>query len=324
MLERAKFGQAFTTEVAEQLKEWGVESVKSMELMDIRDGHDSQVITNIMAKKTSHIAMESRTAVAQNEQAARTAEINAQQAVDIRGQEAEQAVGERTAGKEKAVGIAKQQAEQEVKAEEKVTMDRAMDVKKVETVRQADITREAAVVAAEQNKQTVTLEAEGALAATQRRAEGVRAEGQATADAEAALLMAPVTAQITLAREIGSNDAYQKYLVSLKSIEAGQVVGSAQAEALKAAEIKVIANTGDVSTGVKSAMELFSPKGGLALGGMLEALSNTPQGGAVINALKGKFGGTSAAKDDVISAHVGDETKRRPNGADGDTTISTQ
>lgn len=62
MLERSKFGIAFTNEVAEQLKQWGVESVKSMELMDIRDGSSgSKAISNIMAKKTSHIEMLSRT-----------------------------------------------------------------------------------------------------------------------------------------------------------------------------------------------------------------------------------------------------------------------
>jgi len=101
MLERSKFGNEFTAEVREQLSEWGVESVKSMELMDIRDGHDSKVIFNIMAKKTSHIEMESRTEVANNNKTARTAEIEAEQIVAIREQESEEAIGKRTAEKEK-------------------------------------------------------------------------------------------------------------------------------------------------------------------------------------------------------------------------------
>ncbi len=326
MLERAKFGKAFTDEVATQLEQWGVESVKSMELMDIRDGHDSEVITNIMAKKTSHIAMESRTAVAQNNQIAETAEITARQSVQIREQEAEQAVGERTADKDKAVGIALQRAQQEVKAEEKVTMERAMDVKKVEQVRQADITREAAVVAAEQTKQTVTLEAEGALAATQRNSEGVRVAGEAKAAAEAALLMAPVTAQITLAKEIGTNDGYQKYLVNLRSIEAGQAVGTAQAVALEKADVKVIANSGDAISGVKSAMELFSTKGGLALGGMLESLANTPHGAALLDAIKDKVGlSPRAPLADVEAPQLGGkESSHRSNGAAGEASVSTQ
>ena len=79
MLERAQFGAQFTEEVREQLKEWGTEPVKSMELMDIRDSHDSKVISNIMAKKTSHIEMESRTEVAKNMKTAEMAEIDAKQ-----------------------------------------------------------------------------------------------------------------------------------------------------------------------------------------------------------------------------------------------------
>ena len=56
----------FTDEVASQLKEWGVESVKNIELMDIRDLHGSEVIANIMKKKKSQIEMESRVTVAEN------------------------------------------------------------------------------------------------------------------------------------------------------------------------------------------------------------------------------------------------------------------
>ena len=48
MLERAQFGSQFTEEVRDQLKEWGTEPVKSMELMDIRDAHGSKVISNII------------------------------------------------------------------------------------------------------------------------------------------------------------------------------------------------------------------------------------------------------------------------------------
>jgi len=46
-----------------------------MELMDIRDAQGHANIANIMAKKSSHIEMESRTEVAKNRQLAETAEI---------------------------------------------------------------------------------------------------------------------------------------------------------------------------------------------------------------------------------------------------------
>lgn len=292
MLERAKFGEMFTTEVQEQLKEWGSESVKSMELMDIRDHGESKVIQNIMAKKMSHIEMQSRVEVASNHREAQTKEIEAQQAVDIRKQEAEQAVGERTALKEKAVGIAQQQSQQEVLVQQEQTQERQMAVTRVEQVRQAEITRDQQVVAADQDKQTRVIIAEGNLEAQKREAQGIEALGAAKAEAEKLMQLAPVQAQIVLAKEIGGNEGYQAYLVSLKSIDGFIAVGSAQAEALKAADIKVIANAGDAITGVKNAMELFSTKGGTAIGSMVEGFANTPEGKAILASVTSRMNGS--------------------------------
>jgi len=285
MLQRAKFGEQFTDEVGEQLREWGVEPVKSMELMDIRDGNDSNVIANIMAMKTSHIDMESRTEVAKNRKAAETAEIEAQQEIDIRAQEAEQRVGERTAEKTKAVGIADEQARQQVLTEERETKEKDMAVKKVEEVRQAEIEKEKQVVAAEQEKETTILVAEGDLAAEQRKAEGIQAVGDAEAAARKAMELAQVEPQITLAKEIGENDGYQDYLVRVELVAANKDVGIAQAAALEAADVKVIANQGDAVSGATTAMQLFTPQGGTQLAGMLEALSQTPAGQAALNKL---------------------------------------
>jgi len=249
MLQRAKFGEQFTLEVGEQLAEWGVEPVKSMELMDIRDGEDSIVIANIMAMKTSHIDMESRTEVAKNRKAAETAEIEAQQEIDIRAQEAEQHVGERTAEKTKAVGIADEIARQQILEEERTTKEKDMAVKKVEEVRMAEIEKEKQVVAAEQEKETTILVAEGDLTAEQRKAEGIQAVGDAEAAARKAMELAQVEPQITLAQEIGENDGYQDYLVRVELVEANKEVGVAQAAALEKADVKVIANQGDAVSG---------------------------------------------------------------------------
>ena len=89
MGERNKYGEMFTNLVTSQLREWGVESVKNIELMDIRDAHDSVVIANIMKKKKSAIEMESRKMVAENLQKAQEAEIVAKQEIQLRQQEAE-------------------------------------------------------------------------------------------------------------------------------------------------------------------------------------------------------------------------------------------
>jgi flotillin len=282
MVDRATFGEQFTQEVKGELANWGVEPVKNMELMDIRDSDTSKVITAIMAKKTSHIEMESRTEVARNNQAAEMAEIEARQKVQVRQQESEQAVGSRTADKEKAVGIAKQQALQEIKVEEAKTKEREMEVTRVAQVQQAEIDKASSLVTAAREKEVAILAAEGQLEATRRHAEGVKADGEAKALAEQLMQMAPVQAQIALAKEIGSNEGYQSYLVALETVKSYITVGTEQAKALAAAEVKVIVNAGSTAGGVTEAMQLFSSKGGLAIGSMLEALKQTEQGSQLL------------------------------------------
>lgn len=285
MLERSKFGDQFTAEVVEQLKEWGVESVKAMELMDIRDAGKSHVIENIMAKRTSFIEMESRTEVAKNRKAAETAEIGAQQEIDVRQQEAEKIVGERTAEKDKVVGIATEQSRQEVLVQETVTQERHMDVRRVEEVRTAEIERDKEVVAAQQDKQTTIIVAEGQLEAQKKEAEGIQVTGAANAEAEKAMQLAPVQAQITLAKEIGENPNYMQYLLGVESVGAYRMVGTEQAQALQDADVKVIANSGQPTEGVSSVMDLFTSKGGTNLAAGVEAFAQSPMGEALLKRL---------------------------------------
>lgn len=307
---RSKFGEMFTKEVDEQLKQWGVQTVKCIELMDIRDAANSKVIANIMEKKKSLIEMQSRVAVAENIQTAEVAEVNARQTVEIRKREAEQLVGIRAAERDQAVGIANQKSNQAVKEEEKATAVKTMAIAEVNQVRQSEIDRASQLVVADRvrqvmvieadakqqqvvieatgRKQQLTLVAEGDLESAKRNAEAIRVEGVARGDAEKAVLMAPVTAQITLAKEIGENEPYQTYLLSIRRIEADQVVGVEQAKALASADVKVIANTGSVIEGTNDVMQLLTPKGGTQLGGMLTALANTEAGAALVNRFASK------------------------------------
>jgi flotillin len=357
MIDRSTFGDQFTQEVREELSNWGVEPVKNMELMDIRDITGSQVIHNIMLKKISHIEMESRREVAENKKQAETAEIEALQAVKVREQEAQQAIGQRTAEAEKAVGIAQEKSAQDVKAEAAITKAREMEIARVAQVKAAEIQKETAIVAADQNKQTAVIDADaakqtqiieaeaakqtqvieadakkqtqvivaegqkqstvitaegvresavlnaegvkatteltaqGQLTAAQLNAQGIEAEGKARGAADLAVKMAPVNAELSLAEGIGQNEKYQEYLIRLKTIErtteATIEVGKAQAVALARADVKIIANTGDVGSGISKVSDLFTPKGGTALGATLEGLNNTPQGKALLDAVKG-------------------------------------
>ncbi len=298
MTGRGQFGEMFTKEVSEQLDNWGVEAVKNIELMDIRDADKSSVIRNIMEKKKSFIEMESRTEVAKNMRAAEVAEIEAKREVDLGKEQARQVTSLRKIEVDRETKLSEQAALQQVKEKEKVTKEREMDVLSVEHVKTAEIKRQVEVVKAEQQKQVAILtsqgeleskklEADALLVMKKREAEGIQFEGNAKADAEKAMQMAPVTAQITLAKEIGGNQAYQQYLVTVEKIKAQRDIGVEQAKALTSAEIKVIATGGSANSGLDSAMDMFSPKGGVALGGMLEGLAQTEVGKAVVEKVTG-------------------------------------
>lgn len=319
MGQRSVYGDKFTTEVKNNLKEWGIVPVKSIELMDVRDKPGEKVIHNIMEKRKSFIDMESRKEVAKNGQAAKEAEIRAEQEIALKEQEKEETVGKRTAEREKAVGIAKEQANQEIHAQEKETKIREMEVIKEGTIRQAEIDKEkliidsnakkesgkidaeAKVIVAEQNKAATALDAEatlikttkdaeGQLIVAQNQAKGTEAKGLADATAEEKLGLAKVAPQISLAKEIGENQNYQKYLIEIKKVEATQTVGVEQAKNLGNAQIKIVANAGsNVSEGVGSVMDLFSAKGGQSLGSMLETFAGTEQGQKILAKLFGEL-----------------------------------
>lgn len=295
---RSEFGDAFTKEVNEQLKAWGVTTVKNIELMDIRDSRESQVIQNIMDKKKSEIEKESRIVVAANKKAAQNAEIDAQREVEINRQLAEEQVGIKTAEKDKAVGIANEKAQQDIKAQQKVTTEKAMEVARVENVKAAEIAKDVNVVKAEEQRQTdvisaegqkqkTVLIAEGQLEAQKREAEAVLVNGQAKAESEKLLQLAPVEAQIVLAKEIGENQSYQQYLITIRQVEAQQAIGVEQARALDKADIKVIANSGTVTGGISSLGELFTSQGGSNVGAALEGLAQSEIGKQLLDKFTG-------------------------------------
>jgi flotillin len=304
---RAEFSESFTKEVSAQLPQWGIETVKNIELMDIRDAQGSQVIQQIMNKKKSEIEKESRIAVAMNQQSAQTAEIDAARTVATNKAAADEAVGIRNAQKDQMVGIQGQKAQQAIKDEEKNTAEKEMAVKQVQFVRQAEIDRnvqvvnadrdrQVAIVAAERDKQVVvtkadgqkqqvTTIAEGDLAAAKLTAQGIQAKGEAEGAAETARQMATVNPQITLAKEIGENEGYQTYLIRVKQVEATRDVGIAQAGALEKADVKIISQTGTPSEGLNAVGELFTAKGGQAIGAAFEGFKNTEAGAAVLHAV---------------------------------------
>jgi len=303
--ERGKFGLEFTAEVKLHIAEWGVLPVKTIEFMDIRDSSKGNVIANIMDKEKSRIEKESRIVVAENIREAQLKEIDAQRVVEVQKQDAEQQIGLRTAEKEQKVGIADEQAKQLIQEQAKITTEKDMEVKRVNDVKSADIAKDVAEIKAAQDKNVRTInaeadksaliiqadaekvstqtKAEGQLFAAEKNATGIKVEGLAKADAEKAMLMAPVDTQIQLAKEIGSNEGYQKYLIQIESIKAGQSVGIEMAKAMQEAELKVFANSGDMQSGIASLGDAFSTKGGMNLSGMLATLAATDEGQGLVS-----------------------------------------
>ncbi|MDR1138134.1 MAG: hypothetical protein LBK91_07405 [Synergistaceae bacterium] len=327
MQERSIYGEQFTADVKENLSQWGVVPVKNIELMDIKDGRDSNVIQDIMAKKKSEIEKESRITVALNKQKAQEAEIEATKEVDVKKAMAAKASGEALARSEQAVGIAKQLSEQAIAEEREVTAEKTMAVSQVNVVRAAEIEKEAAVVSANKQKEIVSIgadaekykreiqaqaqksvieiEAEAKKTAVEKEAQaskfrieqvaaatlvqqlneakGTQSIGLAEAEAEKAKQLASVTAQTTLAREVGENKEYQQYLITIEQIKAHRDVGIEQAKNIGNAKIEILANSGNIESGLNRVTDLFTSKGAAALNGLVAGLEQTAAGKSLIS-----------------------------------------
>jgi len=128
-------------------------------------------------------------------------------------------------------------------------------------------------------------------------AEIIKAKGVAEAESKKAMELAGVTAQTTLAKEIGENKSYQEYLIRVKEVEVSQVVGVAQyesiAKALASADLKLLVNSGDVHSGIGKLTDLFSAKGASQLNGLVEGLKQTEEGKNLLSMLNPVASGKS-------------------------------
>jgi flotillin len=341
MEERSIFGDKFTENVKTDLQNWGVEPIKNIELMDVRDADGSNVIHQIMAKRISAIDMESRSEVAKNRKTAQQAELEAQQAIDVTKAETEriageaqakslQAIGIAKAESDKQSGIAKQNAISEIAKSERLTAEQQMEVVKVNEIKQAEIDKEKAIINIEQQKREIEIEAEAQkfkvetdakaqlfkvetdtraqqfkvetdasakLEAQKKEAEAIiavgeaqagviKAKGLSEAEAKKQMELANVTAQTTLAKEIGENESYQTYLIKIREIEIMGEVNKVQyqslATALNGADLKLLVNSGDVHSGLGKFSDILSSKGASATNGLVEGLKQTPEGAGIL------------------------------------------
>lgn len=318
MSKRSEYGELFSKEVEPQLKEWGVMSVKNIELMDIKDAGGEEVISNIMMKKKSAIEMERRVEVAKNTKTAQESEILAKQEIELKKQDADRKVGLRAAEVQQEVGIAQEKQRQEVQAQAKITAEKEMEVKEVNEVRSAEITKRAAMVKASQErevvliqvntaaeaadtekkikvvnaeavkaeqilkaeaaKEQIELKADADLRAATNEAKGIKLKGESEASAKELMEKAQVAGQIELFDKVNNDKQYQEFMIEQRKVEAMERVGIEQAKNLENADIKIFANGNSVQDGVQKAAGLLSSNTGFNIGEMLEALSNTPMG----------------------------------------------
>ena len=318
MSKRSEYGELFSKEVEPQLKEWGVMSVKNIELMDIKDAGGEEVISNIMMKKKSAIEMERRVEVAKNTKTAQESEIIAKQEIELKKQDADREVGLRAAAVQQEVGIAQEKQRQEVQAQAKITAEKEMEVKEVNEVRSAEIAKRAAMVKAEQEKEVtiiqvntaevaantekkikvvhaeaekaeqilkaeaekeqVELKADADLKAATNEAKGIKLKGESEASAKELMEKAQVAGQIELFDKVNKDEQYQQFIIEQRKVEAMERVGIEQAKNLENADIKIFANGNSVQDGVQKAAGLLSSNTGFNIGEMLESLANTPMG----------------------------------------------
>ena len=323
MSKRSEYGELFSKEVEPQLKEWGVMSVKNIELMDIKDAGGEEVISNIMMKKKSAIEMERRVEVAKNTKTAQESEIIAKQEIELKKQDADREVGLRAAAVNQEVGIAQEKQRQEVQAQAKITAEKEMEVKEVNEVRAAEITKRAAMVKASQErevvliqvntaaeaadiekkikivnaeakkteqildaeaaKEKVELKADADLKAATNEAKGIKLKGESEANAKELMEKAQIAGQIELFNKVNNDKQYQEFMIEQRKVEAMERIGVEQAKNLENADIKIFANGNTIQDGVSNASKLIGSNTGFNMASMLEAFGNTPVGKQIID-----------------------------------------
>lgn len=125
----------------------------------------------------------------------------------------------------------------------------------------AQANRETQILVAQGAKESQFLAAEALLEMKNKESQGIQKIGEAEAEALRLKELAPISAQIELARAIGENGGYQGYLIAIRQLEACEVIGVEQAKAMSQADLKVIAKGGSIGEGMNDIKDIISAKG---------------------------------------------------------------
>jgi regulator of protease activity HflC (stomatin/prohibitin superfamily) len=292
--------EEIATEVAKEIeidfRKWGVE-LTNVAVVDIKDPYkadtggkvlrddktgepilETTVIRDISNKKEAEINSLSRQEVAMQQRKAAIAEAEARQASETRKIEADEYIGRRGQEKDQNIAIEEKKAvamQMEVKRTADVT---TAEIEALAKIKKSEGDRTAMATLAEGQRQKFTLEAEGQKQKLslegQGQGEATRAVGIAQAEANKAvgLANAEVVKQTKFAEADGLSrlaDAQakqQSLAIQIRQLEVSQIVGVEVAHALQNAKLEYIG-----SGPAKDFFELFTPGGGLNLGGMFGA-----------------------------------------------------
>jgi len=134
--------------LTESIEDWGLE-LKNIELIEFKDGPESEVVTNISNIREKEINTEMREKNADQDMKARVKEAETREKAKVREIMQEEMVAKREKEKNKLVF-----------AKEKESKEQELEVTRVELVKRQQIDKEKAEVYAEQQKEVARIEAE--------------------------------------------------------------------------------------------------------------------------------------------------------------------
>jgi len=271
---REEIAKVIESELAPDFSKWGIQ-LTNVSIVDIRDPKDgsSTVIRDISAKMEAGINSNSRMEVANRMREAEIVEAETREVAVKRGIQADEQISMRDQDKKMRV------AEQERLAAEK-----EMEVYNVREVRRAEIDAQASVRKAEGEKRAIIERANGERENLTLVGEGNAKKIEYEGNAEANIIRVKKIANADgMMAEAKAQEYQQNKAIEIKKLEVFLAAAMEYAKALQSANVKFF-GTGDT----KSFIDMFSPQGGINVGGMLTALKETDED--TYNGIKNKFG----------------------------------
>lgn len=271
-------------DIKDDVTKWGVE-LTNVAIVDIRDPYkedaggkvicdragepilETTVIRDISNKSEAGINSISRKEVANRKREAEMAEAENRQAAETRKIEADEAIEKRNQAKDQAVALARQEAVTKQLEVERTEKETRADIGANVAMKTADGERRATIQTAEGEREKAVLEGKGV-------SEKTKLVGLAEADVVKAKKVAEAEGLSAIA---DAQKKQQENAIEIQRIEMEKAVYTAYAGALGQADVRYI-GSGDP----KAFLDLFTPGGGLkvggGLGGLIAGLENTSPG----------------------------------------------